>query len=76
MNISIITKKEVDLQQYYVLRGIRGEIGGEKRVIAEREFVAKPSAQDVAKFIMETGCDFASAVINYRIAKADDLPFA
>lgn len=76
MNVTIVSKQEVDLQEYYVLRGICGGIGGEKRVIAEREFATRPGAQDVAKFIMETGCDFASAIMNYRIIKGDEFPFA
>lgn len=75
MNISIMTKQEVDLRKYYVLRGIRGGIGEEKRVIAERESGMEPSAVDVAKFIVETGCDFVSVVTNYRIIKDDDFPF-
>lgn len=76
MNVEIISKQEVDLQEYYVLRGIRGGLGGEKHVIAEREFATRPRVQDVAKFIMETGCDFASVAMNYRIVKGDEFPFA
>lgn len=76
MNVTIVTKQEVNLQEYYVLRGIRGGIGEEKRVIAEREFVVPPDDKEIAKFIVETGCDFASAVTNYRIVKDVDFPFA
>lgn len=76
MNVTIMTKQEVNLQKYYVLRGIRGGVGDEKRVIAEREFATEPSVLDIAKFIVETGCDFVSVDTNYRIAKADDdFPF-
>lgn len=75
MKVSIIAKQEVDLRRYYVLRGICGEIGEVKRVIAEREFENEPSLSDVAKFITETGCDFASVVTNYRVVKDDEFPF-
>lgn len=75
MNVSIMTKQEVDLRRYYVLRGICGGINEPKRVIAEREFKSEPSILDTAKFIMETGCDFVSMAINYRIVKDDGLPF-
>lgn len=76
MMVVVKTEQTVNLQEYYVLRGISGGIGGTKHVVAEREFVIRPSVQDAAKFIMETGCDFASVVTNYRIIKNDDLPFS
>lgn len=76
MNVTIMTKQEVDLQEYYVLRGIRGDLGKEKRVVAEREFSTEPGPADIVKFIVETGCSFVSVVKNYRIVKDDEFPFA
>lgn len=51
MNVEIISKQEVDLQEYYVLRGIRGGSGEGKHVVSEREFTTKPSVQDVANLL-------------------------
>lgn len=76
MMIVVKTEQAVNLQEYYVLRGLRGGIGEAKSVIEEREFATRPTVQDVAKFIIETGCDFASVAANYRINKYDNLPFA
>lgn len=76
MIVTVKTEQAVDLQEYYVMRGIRGGIGETKNVITEREFTTRPTMQDVAKLIMETGCDFVSVVTNYRIVKDDEFPFS
>lgn len=74
MRVKIKTEKEVELISYYVVRGISVGSDGTKRVIAEKRFENRPRADEIAAFILECGCGFASVVENYRI-EDDVLPF-
>ena len=64
----------MELEKYYMLRGIKKTDKG-NTVVAEKEFDKSPSWEDVAQFILERGCDFASLVENFRLVE-DDFPFA
>ena len=55
------------LEEYYFLRGIR-DTGNKKEVIREKEFQDKPTPDDIAAFLNDSGADFASLETNYRIA--------
>lgn len=74
MRVTVKTEKEVELNSYYVIRGIGVRFDGTKSVIAEKRFERKPSVDEIAAFILECGCAFASVVENYCIE--DGLPFA
>ena len=75
MRVKIKTEKEVELISYYVVRGISVGSDGTKRVIAEKRFENRPRADEIAAFILECGCAFASVVENYCCIE-DGLPFA
>lgn len=72
MQVTVKTEKNVELEKYYMLRGIKKTDKG-NTVVAEKEFEEPPNWVEIAQFILESGCDFASLVENFRIE--DKLPF-
>lgn len=74
MKVKIQTEKEVEIMRCFVLRGVK-ESNGVKRVLAEQRYDIYPPPEGIAKFISETGCDFASIVENYYLEDDSDLPF-
>ena len=73
MRVKVKTEKEVELISYYVVRGISVGFNGTKSVITEKRFENRPRTDEIAAFILECGCGFASVVENYCIE--DVLPF-
>ena len=71
--VTVKTEKNVELEKYYMLRGIKKKVDG-NTVIAEKEFDDKPSSAEIAQFILESGCDFTSLVENFRVTE-NDFPF-
>lgn len=71
----VIVKKEVrkKLESYYLLRGIKQD-SSKKIVTNETKFYRRPTDEEIAIFIFETGVDFASVEKNYRLLDID-LPF-
>lgn len=65
--------KEVQIEEFYVLRGIFNT-GVCKKVIKEKEFAEKPTMVEIAEFLEGSDVHFASIETNYRIA--NDFPFA
>ena len=59
------------LEDYYLLRGIR-RTGNRKEVIGEKESENKPTLDDIATFLNDSGADFVSLENNYRFS---ELPF-
>ncbi len=68
--VSIAQKRT--LEEYYLLRGIR-YTGNKKEVIKEKEFPNKPTLDDIAAFLNDSGADFVSLETNYRFP--EDLPY-
>ncbi len=65
--------RNVELEEYYVLRGIVDDLG-KKKVVKEKEFSNRPTLSDIATFLEESKASFASLVTNYRLAD-NELPF-
>lgn len=72
MTHTLTIPTQVQLEEYYVLRAIKGT-GDKKTVIAEKEFEEEPTLTDIAQFLVDSGADFASKVVNYRIG--GEIPF-
>lgn len=70
---SVNVPRNVDVEEYYVLRGIIDD-GDVKKVIKEREFSSRPTLAEIARFLEETKAHFYSVVINYRLSDGE-LPF-
>lgn len=66
--VTVYTKQETSLEEYYVIRGVVNN-GSVKKVISEKEFETEPLSEDIAQFLVETKADFASVVKNYRLVK-------
>lgn len=65
--------QEVEIEEYYCLRGI-ADNGICKKVIKEQEFESRPTLSDIALFLESSKADFVSMETNYRF-KNSDLPF-
>lgn len=76
---SVTVKTKVDLETYYVLRGINVNKNGVKTVIEEKEIELDPFTNDAAEEIAQMLVNnpevtFCSVVENYRLSPSD-LPF-
>lgn len=72
MTHTLTIPAQVQIEEYYVLRGII-EVGEKKKVISEKEFTTELTLTDIAQFLAESGADFVSKVVNYRIG--GEIPF-
>lgn len=69
MKVEIIKKEEVEIIEYWVIRGIK-EIGMRKMVVVELEVEAEPNIFGIAQFLIDhPTADFCSVEHNYRIKK-------
>ena len=66
--VSAVVKKRVEVEKYYVLRGIHVDKNGVKSVIAEKEI------DETCFDPFTTDATFCSIVENYRLVPTD-LPF-
>ena len=76
---TVKVKTEVDIEKYYVLRGINVNKNGVKTVIEEKEIELDPFTNDATEEIAQMLVDnpevtFCSVVENYRLSPSD-LPF-
>ena len=80
--VSAVVKKRVEVEKYYVLRGIHVDKNGVKSVIAEKEIgetslnpFTTDATEEVAQMLIDNpDVTFCSIVENYRLAPTD-LPF-
>ena len=71
MKVEIIERKEVELEEFWVIRGIE-DIGVKKTVVAEHTCKLKPRHEDVAQFLLShPEATFASVEHNYALVKED-----
>lgn len=70
---SVTVPRRVDIEEYYVLRGIIDDCGI-KKVIKEREFSSRLTLADIATFLEDTKAHFCSMENNYRLSDGE-LPF-
>lgn len=66
MTHDVSITRNVEIEEYYVLRAVSNELGVEK-VIREGEYSNRPTPSDVVRFLEESKADFASLVTNYRL---------
>lgn len=80
--VSAVVKKRVEVEKYYVLRGIHVNKNGVKSVIAEKEIdetslnpFTTDATEEVAQMLIDNpDVTFCSIVENYRLVPTD-LPF-
>lgn len=80
--VSAVVKKRVEVEKYYVLRGIHVDKNGVKSVIAEKEIdetslnpFATDATEEVAQMLIDNpDVTFCSIVENYRLVPTE-LPF-
>lgn len=65
----------VEIEDYYLLRGVSDNPGFGKKVKSEKEFDHNPTVEEIAGFLVESEADFASIEHNYRLYKDNELPF-
>lgn len=70
MNVGSKLYKEIELNKFWVLRGVKVKDNGTKEVVDEARFEYQPNEQDIAKFLINCKeCDFCSVVENYSLAE-------
>ena len=80
--VSAVVKKRVEVEKYYVLRGIHVDKNGVKSVIAEKEIdetrfdpFTTDATEEVAQMLVDNpDVTFCSIVENYRLVPTE-LPF-
>ena len=69
MKVEIIKKEEVEIIEYWLIRGIK-DTGIKKEVVAEFEMIIEPNALALASFLANNPqADFCTVSHNYRIKK-------
>lgn len=73
MQIDVITKKTVELEAFWMLRGIKIKPNGVKEVVVEKESCIEPNSLAIAQFLSTfPEADFVSVQENYRLAEVDN----
>lgn len=78
MKVEVVKKMEVELQEYWVLRGIKNvtlkynySTVYNKEVVVEKEMSTEPTQNEIAEFLLENqakyGISFVSVEHNYRL---------
>ena len=64
----ILTKKAVEMEEYWTIRGIKTNSHNAKEVVKETEFDHLPTLDNIAQFLADnSNVDFCSVSHNYRI---------
>ena len=67
MKLEVIKRQEIELVEYWVLRGIK-DTGAKKEVVAEKKWGIEPSHLDIAYFLIDhPDADFCSIEHNFRL---------
>lgn len=70
---NVTVREDKILEEYYVIRAIKEEFNGVKKVVGEMQCTNKPTLNEIAAFLKNSGGDFVSVVQNYRFES--ELPF-
>ena len=70
---NVTVREDKVLEEYYVIRAIKVDCNNIKKVVGEMECTNKPTLNEIAAFLKNSGGDFVSVVQNYRFAS--ELPF-
>lgn len=69
MRVNILKKVEVEVDEYWVIRGIK-DSGKKKEVVAEFALNIEPNALAIARFLADNpSADFCSVEHNYALIK-------
>ena len=69
MKVNILKKVEVEIEEYWVIRGIK-DSKTKKEVVAELALNIEPNALAIAQFLSENpNADFCSIEHNYALIK-------
>ena len=69
MKVEVMRKVEVEIEEFWVLRGIHINMSDKKEVVAEQVMITEPTKEDIATFLVDNvprGVDFCSVEHNYR----------
>lgn len=61
------------LEEYWCIRAIKEDFNNAKKVVGEMKCTNKPTPNEIAAFLKNSGGDFVSVVQNYRFE--NELPF-
>ena len=70
---NVTVSEDKVLEEYWCIRAIKTNIHNEKVVVGEMECTNKPTLNEIAAFLKNSGADFVSVVQNYRFE--NELPF-
>ena len=69
MEVEVVKKETVELEEYWVIRGIK-DTGIKKEVVGEHRIPVEPNALAIAQFLVNhPSADFCSVEHNYRLAE-------
>lgn len=67
MKVEIVKKQEVELEEYWVIRGIK-DTGTKKEVVAEHKMPVEPNSLAIAQFLVNNPkADFCAVSHNYEL---------
>ena len=70
MKVEVTRKVEVELEEFWVVRGIHVNMSDKKEVVIEKEYLREPTPAEIAEFAIDNvprGVDFCSVEHNYRL---------
>lgn len=70
---NVTVREDKVLEEYWVIRAVKEDYNNVKKVVGEMECTNKPTLNEIAAFLKNSGGDFVSVVQNYRFAS--ELPF-
>ena len=70
---NVTVSEDKVLEEYWCIRAIKTNIHNEKVVVGEMKCTNKPTLNEIAAFLKNSGADFVSVVQNYRFE--NELPF-
>lgn len=69
MEVEIVKKEKVELEEYWVIRGIK-DTGTKTEVVGERRTPIEPNELGIAQFLVNhPSADFCSIEHNFKLAK-------
>lgn len=66
--VEVVAKSLVEIEEYWVIRGIRENSNKGKEVVKEEELDHNPTLNDIAQFLASnSNVDFCSVAHNYKM---------
>lgn len=70
---NVTVSEDKVLEEYWCIRAIKEDFNNAKKVVREMKCTNKPTLNEIAVFLKNSGGDFVSVVQNYRLE--NELPF-